>query len=34
MSLANRIKEIPPVVTKFVSTLPSKIEDLLEQVDI
>ncbi len=34
MTLANRIKEIPPVVTKFVSTVPSKIEDLLEQVDL
>jgi len=34
MALANRIKEIPPVVTKFVSTLPNKIEDLLEQIDI
>ncbi|MHA1199337.1 MAG: tetratricopeptide repeat protein [Candidatus Heimdallarchaeaceae archaeon] len=34
MTLANRIKEIPPVVTKFVSAVPSKIEDLLEQVDL
>ncbi|MCE7743464.1 MAG: hypothetical protein GOP50_13515 [Candidatus Heimdallarchaeota archaeon] len=34
MTLANRIKEIPPVVTKFVSAVPSKIDDLLEQVDL
>ncbi len=34
MTLANRIKEIPSVVTKFVSAVPSKIEDLLEQVNL
>ncbi len=34
MALANRIKEIPPVVTKFVSTVPSKIDDLLEEVNL
>lgn len=34
MTVANRIKEIPPVVTKFVSAVPSKIDDLLEQVDL
>ncbi|MHA1802686.1 MAG: tetratricopeptide repeat protein [Candidatus Heimdallarchaeaceae archaeon] len=34
MSLANRIKEIPPVVTKFVSDVPSKIDDLLEEVNL
>ena len=34
MNLANRIKEIPPVVTKFVSDVPNKIDDLLEQVGL
>ncbi|MHA1692037.1 MAG: tetratricopeptide repeat protein [Candidatus Heimdallarchaeaceae archaeon] len=34
MSLANRIKEIPSVVTKFVSDVPHKIEDLLEEVNL
>ena len=34
MTLANRIKEIPPVVTNFVSKIPGKIEDLLEEVEL
>ncbi len=34
MALANRIKEIPPVATKFVSDIPNKIEDLLEEVNL
>ncbi len=34
MNLASRIKEIPPVVTKFVSAVPGKIDDLLEQVNL
>ncbi len=34
MALANRIKEIPPVATKFVSDVPNKIEDLLEEVNL
>ncbi|MBY9001768.1 MAG: tetratricopeptide repeat protein [Candidatus Heimdallarchaeota archaeon] len=34
MALAERIKEIPRVVTKFVSDVPSKIEDLLEEVNL
>ncbi len=34
MAVAGRIKEIPRVVTKFVSDVPNKIEDLLEEVNL
>ncbi|MHA1258655.1 MAG: tetratricopeptide repeat protein [Candidatus Heimdallarchaeaceae archaeon] len=34
LSLAEKIKEVPPVVTKFVSTVPDKIAGLLEQVNL
>ncbi len=34
MAVAGRIKEIPRVVTKFVSDVPNRIEDLLEEVNL
>jgi len=34
MAVAGRIKEIPRVVTKYVSDVPNKIEDLLEEVSL
>ncbi|MHA1551487.1 MAG: hypothetical protein ACTSQC_06045 [Candidatus Heimdallarchaeaceae archaeon] len=34
IAVAGRISEIPPVVTKFVSDVPNKIEDLLEEVNL